>query len=130
MKFNPNSNSKRSFGLHHEALAKTYLESQGLQFLEANFFARVGEIDLVMLDRGGGARELVFVEVRMRTRQGSFESAVESVGYGKLLKLRRTIEFFLLKRQELIRELNPASMRLDILGFDGESWTWVKNQGM
>jgi putative endonuclease len=128
MKLNPNLPSKlpskRSVGLQYETQAKIYLESQGLEYLESNFFCRVGEIDLVMRD----GRELVFVEVRMRV--GGFESAIESVSYGKLLKLRRAIEFYLLKRQALVQRLQPGSIRLDILGFDGDAWTWVKNQGI
>lgn len=117
--------SKRAIGLYYEKNARTYLETQGLVFIEAGFFCRMGEIDLVMRE----GSELVFVEVRMRNFGVNFESPLESVSYRKLLKLRRAIEFYLLKKETLIQNLSPSCIRLDILGFDGTEWSWVKNQG-
>jgi len=117
--------SKRAVGLYYEQNARAYLENQGLVFIEAGFFCRVGEIDLVMRE----GNELVFVEVRMRNSGVNFQSPLESVGYRKLLKLRRAIEFYLLKKETLIQNLSPSCIRLDILGYDGTEWTWVKNQG-
>ena len=74
--------------------------------------------------------ELVFVEVRARIGECGLESAIESVHFGKLLKLKRAIEFYLLKRQAILSEHGVTSLRLDILGFDGESWVWIRNQAL
>ena len=52
----------RQQGSDWEAAAESFLRKQGLRSLTRNFYSRLGEIDLVMLD---GAT-LVFVEVRYR----------------------------------------------------------------
>lgn len=66
-----------------EQLAKRYLQTQGLQFIEANYRCSEGEIDLIFKDQA----VLVFVEVRSRTT-ASVGSAFGSVDGRKQKKLQ------------------------------------------
>ena len=52
----------RQQGSDWENAAESFLRKRGLKTVTKNFHGRLGEIDLVMLDRG----TLVFVEVRFR----------------------------------------------------------------
>ena len=53
-----------------EDVARKYLEDKGLQFIEANFRTKFGEIDLIMKDDEG----YVFVEVKTRTENNPISS--------------------------------------------------------
>jgi len=64
----------RERGNHWENVAESFLNKKGLKTLERNYLARVGEIDLVMLD----GRTLVFAEVRYRASD-SHGTAADSV---------------------------------------------------
>jgi len=112
--------SRRGSGLAIEARAREFLHARGLRFVEAGFYCKVGEIDLVFQD----GPELVFVEVRMRREGFAWESAIESVGFGKLRRLELAIRFYLLRREGLLASLGVRSMRLDVLGFDGAEFEW------
>ena len=58
-------NLSKIIGATAEQRALEFLLKQGLRLKEQNYRSRVGEIDLVMRD----GKELVFVEVRMRSRE-------------------------------------------------------------
>lgn len=66
-----------------EDRALALLIGSGLQLVERNFRCRLGEIDLVMRDRG----TVVFVEVRLR-RSARHGSAAESIDGRKLRRLQ------------------------------------------
>lgn len=64
----------RTVGNNGELLAARWLEAQGYQILERNFFARVGEIDIVA--RHTATNRLCFIEVKTRKkRDGTAEHA-------------------------------------------------------
>jgi putative endonuclease len=73
-----------------EAACSRYLKSQGLKLLSTNFSCRLGEIDIIMLDKN----MLVFVEVRFR-KNNNFGDGLESITAAKQRKLRRTAELYL-----------------------------------
>ena len=73
---------RRTQGKRAEQLAKAYLQTRGLEFIQANYHCRMGELDLVMRE----ADSLVFVEVRLR-RSTAYGSAAESVTRSKQDKL-------------------------------------------
>jgi putative endonuclease len=102
-----------------EQLAKQYLLDNSLQFLEQNYKAKVGEIDLIMLDQ----KQLVFVEVKFRSTK-SHGSAAEHFTFSKRRKLERTINYYLLQKK-----LNPhhTNLRIDVVAIDGEQVNWIKN---
>ncbi|MCB1877257.1 MAG: YraN family protein [Chromatiales bacterium] len=106
-------------GREAERLAADYLGSRGLRIIERNFHCRGGEIDLIA-ETGD---ELVFVEVRYRTRAG-YGSAADSV---TATKQRRII---LAARHYLAHHPERASQaaRFDVLAIDGAEplrFNWI-----
>lgn len=67
-------NRQQKFGRKSERLAAEFLHRMGYRIMETNYRSRVGEIDIIALDKG----TIVFVEVKARssTRFGSPKGAV------------------------------------------------------
>lgn len=104
-----------------EQKARSWLESlkgegEGWRCLAQNFRTRGGEVDLIFEQRTANSLELVFVEVRAR-RSGGMQSAIESIGFRKRLRLRRAIALFLAQYQG-----KANAVRMDALCWDGEAW--------
>ena len=115
--------SKQLKGVSAEVYARNHLEEQGLRFLEANFASKTGEIDLIMRHE----KSLIFIEVRFRTQKG-FATAAESVTYKKQQKLRRTAQYYLLKRFNS----HNIPCRFDVVAIDRSTSgdihiNWIKN---
>lgn len=91
-----------------ELQAKNLLLNKGYQFLTANFRTRIGEIDLIFLDR----QTVVFVEVKTRTSldQGLPEEAVTPV---KLRTIERVGEAFLIENN-----LENLLARIDVVAIE------------
>lgn len=79
-----------------ETLAKQYLLDKGLSFVEQNFRALSGEIDLIMMQD----ECLVFIEVRYRKNQ-DFGGALESITPSKQSKIRKTALYYLQKNANM-----------------------------
>jgi putative endonuclease len=71
-------------GRRAENLAAVYVEKLGWQVLARNFSCRLGELDIVAMDKK--ENELVVVEVRYRTC-GEMQSPADSIGPRKLRTL-------------------------------------------
>ena len=94
-----------------ETLAARYLEDHGLALVTANFRARVGELDLVMTERG----VLVVVEVRAR-RRANVATPAATVRHGKQRRLIRATGYFLLRH----RQFAHWPVRFDVVSVTGE----------
>ena len=81
--------STQAAGAYGEQLAREYLESKGYRFLAANWWCKVGEIDLVMRD----GEVLVFIEVRLR-QPTTFGEGLETVARDKQRKLVRAAKTY------------------------------------
>lgn len=99
-------------GRRAESRARRYLEGRGLDFIEANYRCRSGEIDLIMDDDGA----LVFVEVRYR-RNRDFGGALESIDAGKQRRLRTAAAHYLQYRRQ---DVEPAC-RFDVVLITGDA---------
>src|SRR5215468_3584170 len=77
--------AKDAVGGYGERVAVAYLIARGLILLDRNWRCPLGEIDIVMRDRGD---VLVFVEVKAR-RSDRFGTPAEAVGHAKVRRLRR-----------------------------------------
>ncbi len=110
----------QTIGFLAEEQARTYLVSQGLQWVESNFSSRTGEIDLIMQDK----EHLVFVEVRKRASR-VFGGAMASVTPHKQQKLLKTALYYLMVRQRQGQD----ALRFDVLGLEGvpAELIWIKN---
>jgi putative endonuclease len=112
--------SKAAVGTAKEALARRYLERQGLRLVARNWRCRHGEIDLVMLDRAGDG-ELVFVEVRYR-RSERFGGALASVDGHKQRRLLAAAGQYL--------QSHPTEhpCRFDVIAIgDGDAIHWIRS---
>lgn len=114
-----------NLGKAAEELALQYLLSeQGVSrcLIARNYRSRFGEIDLILEEkRESGEVELVFVEVRARSR-GGWVDGVQSVSFPKQLRLSRVIAKFLSRYSGA-----AGSVRLDLLSWDGMSFTHLRN---
>lgn len=86
---------RRARGALVEAAARRHLLAAGLRTLAGNVNYRVGELDLVMLDRDREGDVVVFVEVRYRAGN-DYGGGAASVDSGKRRKLLRAAETYLL----------------------------------
>lgn len=102
---------RRAQGARVEALARDFLQRQGLEPVAANANYRGGELDLVMRD--GDA--LVFVEVRYR-RSAGFGGGAASVDASKCRKLVHAAQQFLTAHREFAR----APCRFDVIDASGD----------
>lgn len=113
--------NKRAQGSIYEQQARTFLEAQGLRFLEANATFKNGELDLIML----AGETIVFVEVRQR-KSDRFGSAVESIDYRKQQKWQNAANLWLIKH--LNQSLETANCRFDVVAFEGnQAPIWIPN---
>jgi len=111
-------------GFEAENIALQLLQKQGLKLLAQNWYAKGGELDLVMLEELSSKQEttLIFVEVRYR-KQAKYGSAAESVNMRKQQRIITAATQFLAK--------NPIwdnyACRFDVVAFDGKyNPRWIK----
>ena len=104
-------NLRRARGARAEAVARAHLLKAGLREVAANAGCRLGELDLVMLDRD----TLVFVEVRYR-RDDAFGGGAASVDARKRRKLVLAARQFLLSHPAHA----DAPCRFDVVEAEGD----------
>jgi putative endonuclease len=77
--------ARRARGIAGEQAAAELLAALGYQIVERNFRTKYGELDIVAADRS----ILVFCEVRTRAGNAAIADALESIGPGKRMQLRK-----------------------------------------
>lgn len=110
----------RIAGFAAEEIARDFLISKGLKWVESNYHCRWGEIDLIMLEGKG----LIFVEVRSRSSL-DFGGAAASVTPAKRNKVIKSASHYLSHK----RIYDKQPVRFDVLGFEGPKAEihWIKN---
>lgn len=98
--------SNKHIGALGEQLASQYLSSKQYHIIERNAHSRWGELDIVVKKDG----KIIFIEVKTRT---SFQKGrpYEAVSYGKLKRLFRTIQYYI-----LTHNLEKRKFQLDVIG--------------
>ena len=113
----------KDIGEHTEAIAKDYLQSQGLSLIEKNYHCRGGEVDLIMQEQD----TLVFVEVKYR-QSTHYGGAAAAVSAPKQKKIKHCVTFYL--HQKGLNEYNTPC-RLDVVTLEGNLQEpqihWFKN---
>ena len=102
---------EKRLGEWGEAEAQCYLETRGYLFVDRNYRAQEGEIDLVMQD----GDIVVFVEVKTRT-SNKFGAPEESISKVKRQRLQRAAWAFL---QE--HEIIDAPWRIDVVAIEASA---------
>lgn len=110
--------NRRRTGTCYEQQAAVWLEAQGYEILEHNYYCRLGEIDLIA-EEGG---YLVFLEVKYRRTPVS-GSAAESVNRAKQRRIYQCAQVYM-KHHE-ISFSHPV--RFDVLAIDGSGILLIKN---
>lgn len=108
--------AKQIIGQAGEDDALAHLQRQGLTLVERNFRCKGGEIDLIMQD----GKALVFVEVRKRADK-NHGGAAASVTASKQKRLIIAAQIYL-QRYKM-----PPPCRFDVIAFDDNEMTWLKN---
>lgn len=111
----------RSVGKKIEREVCDYFVKNGLEFVDANYSCKSGEIDLIMRDHG----TLVFIEVRHR-KQDDYGDGLESITRGKQNKIIRTAKQYLLEND--LYDKIPC--RFDVAATDGNSSSnvnWIRD---
>ena len=101
-------------GSRFEQQACAFLQAQGLILVAQNWQQpKVGELDLIMLEKGQAWSTLVFIEVRQRQRSG-FGDAALSVTKSKQHKIIKAARYFLQQHPEY----NDFEYRFDVIAYD------------
>ncbi|MGN0771681.1 MAG: YraN family protein [Christensenellales bacterium] len=82
-------NNKKS-GINGENLAAEFLENKGFVILERNYSCRIGEIDIVAMDKD----VLVFVEVKSRDNT-RFGMPLEAITPAKVRSIIATARYYI-----------------------------------
>ena len=83
-----------------EEIARKFLVQKGFRLIESNYSNKLGEIDLIMLDK----EVLVFVEVKLKIGD-KFGSPEEMISKYKLSQIRRVAETFLVLNPDISKRL-------------------------
>lgn len=110
-------NNKREMGSRYETLAASFLEQRGYRIVERNYRCRIGEIDLIAMDKG----YLVFVEVKYR-KTSSFGMPVEAVNLKKRKIISKVAQAYIASKG-----MSGVSVRFDIVAVLGETVTVYEN---
>ena len=101
-----------------ERQAGAFLERQGYQVLQYNFYCRHGEIDIVA--REGGY--LVFVEVKYR-KNGKMGDPKEAVGVCKQRRICKAAQYYL-----FCKGMGTGmSCRFDVVAIKGEDMELIQD---
>jgi putative endonuclease len=100
---------KQKLGKFGEELACKYLKGKGYKIIDQNYYARSGEIDIIAKYND----VLVFVEVKTRTNQ-NFGLPEEAIDYYKQQKLKKTVEYYLLKHNFSDQNFRVDSVAIEI----------------
>lgn len=89
-------NNNKSIGKIGEDLATEYLQKLGYEIIERNYRCKLGEIDIIAIDR----EEIVFVEVKAR-KILSYGKPGDAVDKLKKKHIYRVAEYYLLVNNKL-----------------------------
>ena len=109
-----------ALGDEAEDVALRHLVSNGCRLIVAKYRSRIGEIDLIVEDKG----TLVFVEVRYRS-DTSRGTGAETITATKQRRIIRTAEYFLINH----KQYQDSACRFDVISMSdsvNDSIDWIK----
>ena len=105
--------ARLALGKDGERIAETYLKKRGCKIVQRNYRCAVGELDLIVVDRG----VIVFVEVKTRSGLG-YGGPLEAVAHRKQRKMIQVAQYFLNENK-----LASRDSRFDVIGI-----TWANGK--
>lgn len=109
--------NNRKVGDAQETRAVFELEKLGYKILQKNFRCRIGEIDMIALNKG----YLVFIEVKYRKNKRAGYAA-EAVNWKKQQIISRVADYYIRTHCRKI-----PSCRFDVVALDGDRVTIYEN---
>ncbi len=106
-------------GRKGEKMAQKYLKKQKYKILETNFNTKLGEIDIICLDKK--EKQIVFVEVKAKTSD-YFGLPREMVDEQKQRKIERVATLYLMQTHQ-----TDVNFRFDVVEILGGSLEHIKN---
>lgn len=100
--------------------AQKFLKNLGMKILGTNYKNKIGEIDIVALDKN----VIVFIEVKRRETL-AFGRPVEAVDYRKQQKIKKIAEMYL-----IFKKKPYADVRFDVIEIVGDQINYIKNAFM
>lgn len=95
----------QKIGKFGEDRVAEYLQENGYKILDRNFNCKMGEIDIIALDK----EEIVFIEIKTRMNN-SYGLPSEAVNKQKLKHIYKTAQYYL-----YIRNLENENTRIDVI---------------
>ena len=96
---------KQELGQTGEKIATKYLLENNYRIVGRNFRTRLGEIDIIAIDKD----ELVFIEVKTRTTD-KYGKPSEAVDYEKIKHILRVAEYYM-----YIYKIKNTYCRIDVI---------------
>jgi len=118
-------NKLHEFGQFGEKVALNFLESKGYRILEQNYRCRLGEIDLVALDR----KILVFIEIKTRHTK-DYGSPQEAVTYRKQEQIIKVALHYVKGKTNYLKSLTKnmyPSVRFDVVAISPEGIELIRD---
>ena len=103
--------NNKILGAQGEKQAVNYIKRMGYKILATNFTTKIGEIDIIALEKKSG--RIVFVEVKAR-KGINYGYGREAVNTHKLLKIRQTASYYLKIKGKL-----DQPIRIDVIEIMG-----------
>ncbi len=100
---------KKELGILGENYAYNYLLNNGFTIICRNYSCKIGEIDIIGLDKNTKGTELVFVEVKTRNNDACGNPA-ESVTKRKKHHIVKVAEYFL-----MLNHIKSSNCRFDVI---------------
>ena len=96
---------RHELGKKGEDAVSNYLIQNGYKILERNYFCKIGELDIVAMDKD----EFVFIEVKTRS-QNKFGNPADAVDKNKKSHIYYTAEYYVAKAG-----IENRKMRFDVI---------------
>lgn len=100
-----------------EITAVNFLKSKGYRIIKTNFKTKLGEIDIIALQKN----VIVFVEVKKRETL-AFGRPCEAVDFRKQQKIRNTAQLYLMQTHN-----TESDVRFDVIEIVGDQITHLEN---
>ncbi len=110
--------NNRKQGNDFEKLAADFLEKNGMQIIQMNFYCKMGEVDIIAKD----GSYLVFVEVKYR-KSASKGNAAAAVTFPKMRKISRVADYYMYSH----KYGGNTSVRFDVIAIEEGHLTHYKN---
>lgn len=104
-------------GTNGEVLAVNFLKKKKYNILETNYKNRIGEIDIIAMNKG----IYVFVEVKRRLTQ-KYGRPIEAVNIRKQNKIKKVAEMYLMMKNK-----SYADVRFDVIEIIDDQIIHIEN---